>query len=265
MAKRKSRSQIGGARKRARVSSRRRRNAKKRGNSRTPLKGVKSKSMFPIRPMKYMGLLPPRIKLPLTYRMDKYYSPVNAPGPLTGFTLQQVYASGINDPDITGTGHQPYLHDQLATFYGQYRVWGFQITTTVQQPVGNDCYILWGYGTTTAAPYASADVELCAERPRVAMKWITADNTRGTEKQVRFSSKAIMRKQIRRFSTDPDKAWEEDAVANMNSNPAADAAIGFYIGYVAGPNGMTNDPEFKITSTIRYLVEFSQPKQFGAS
>ncbi len=33
------------------------------------------------------------------------------------FRLNSIY-----DPNLTGTGHQPYMHDQFATMYGRYRV-----------------------------------------------------------------------------------------------------------------------------------------------
>jgi len=36
------------------------------------------------------------------------------------------YQSSIFDPDLTGTGHQPYLHDTWSTLFSYYRVWGMK-------------------------------------------------------------------------------------------------------------------------------------------
>lgn len=37
-------------------------------------------------------------------------------------------ASSIYDPDVTGTGHQPYSHDEFAAIYAHYRVLSSKIT-----------------------------------------------------------------------------------------------------------------------------------------
>lgn len=47
----------------------------------------------------------------------------NAIGP---YFVHYQYQSSYYDPDLTGTGHQPYLRDQWATFYSYYRVWGIR-------------------------------------------------------------------------------------------------------------------------------------------
>jgi len=41
-------------------------------------------------------------------------------------TNQQFRCNSLFDPDYTGTGHQPYRFDQLATFYSRYRVIDFR-------------------------------------------------------------------------------------------------------------------------------------------
>lgn len=47
-------------------------------------------------------------------------------------------ANGLFDPDISGTGHQPYYYDQLSTMYGSYRVYGVKIQ-------------IWAQATTSAS------------------------------------------------------------------------------------------------------------------
>ncbi len=40
-------------------------------------------------------------------------------------TNQIINMNSIFDPDRTGVGHQPYLHDTFAEIYNRYRVWAF--------------------------------------------------------------------------------------------------------------------------------------------
>lgn len=42
--------------------------------------------------------------------------------------------ASIYDPDFTGVGHQPLGHDQLATLYNQYRVYGMKYKITFHNP-----------------------------------------------------------------------------------------------------------------------------------
>jgi len=53
-----------------------------------------------------------------TLKYCQTYKPVNS----TGLNNWQVRLNSIFDPDLTGTGHQPYGRDQLAGLYARYRV-----------------------------------------------------------------------------------------------------------------------------------------------
>jgi len=53
----------------------------------------------------------------------KYAEQITQIGPgLGGLTQFQMNLNSIFDPNRTGTGHQPYGHDTLATIYNRYRV-----------------------------------------------------------------------------------------------------------------------------------------------
>lgn len=45
--------------------------------------------------------------------------------PIGAYSIYR-FQSSIFDPDLTGTGHQPYYHDQWATMYSKYKVHGFR-------------------------------------------------------------------------------------------------------------------------------------------
>jgi len=63
----------------------------------------------------------------------KYCSSKSLTSGTSGITGNaQIYAlNGLYDPDVTGTGHQPYGYDQLMTFYDIYTVKSVRIAFTI--------------------------------------------------------------------------------------------------------------------------------------
>lgn len=54
--------------------------------------------------------------------------------PDIGAIKRQIWRmNGLFDPDLSGTGHQPYLYDQLSLLYSRYRVFGCKIEVWAQQ------------------------------------------------------------------------------------------------------------------------------------
>lgn len=82
--------------------------------------------------------------------------------------LYQWNLNSIYDPDRSGTGHQPYGHDTLATIFARYRVWKtcWNLRFTSSAP----CRITVGVENGTSAP---TDVATAAERPRYTCKVIS--------------------------------------------------------------------------------------------
>lgn len=52
----------------------------------------------------------------------RYVDTVSIDPGLAGISSHAFYANGIFDPDYTGTGHQPLMHDEYIALYGYYRV-----------------------------------------------------------------------------------------------------------------------------------------------
>lgn len=65
--------------------------------------------------------IPPCAHVQMRYSDTITLTSSNAAARISGsqyeFRLNSIY-----DPDKTGTGHQPYMHDQFGTMYGRYRV-----------------------------------------------------------------------------------------------------------------------------------------------
>lgn len=95
--------------------------------------------------------LPQRFPVRMRYRSSNTISCVSgAPGTWT-FGLNSLY-----DPDITFTGHQPMLFDQLAGLYSNYCVYNAKIGFTII-PVGTETSpslaVLYGSNTNTASSF----------------------------------------------------------------------------------------------------------------
>ena len=64
-------------------------------------------------------------------RKHRYASYYNFPTGVAGVVDGRVFsANSMFDPDVTGGGHQPLMHDQMAVIYTKYLVIGAKITVT---------------------------------------------------------------------------------------------------------------------------------------
>lgn len=77
--------------------------------------------------------------------------------------------NSIHDPNYTGTGHQPYGHDTLATLYNRYRVYscGYKITIFPTTTVLGTTYIILNNSQNSLSGTTSS---LLGEYPRCQQK-----------------------------------------------------------------------------------------------
>lgn len=68
-------------------------------------------------------VLPPLLSNTVTYS-DAFVLQTN----VSGYNYYLFSANGLYDPNISGTGHQPYYFDQLANMYNHYTVMSSKIT-----------------------------------------------------------------------------------------------------------------------------------------
>jgi len=105
--------------------------------------------------------LPDRLRLKLIYRESLSWSQAS------GNLADNVYrGNSIFDPDLTGTGGQPFLFDQWATLYGLYTVSGSSIEVVSMNNAGTAATQRHGITpTTTSTVFGTTDQELAEERP----------------------------------------------------------------------------------------------------
>ena len=73
----------------------------------------------------------------------------------TALAIHQFAANGLYDPDLSGTGHQPYGFDQLASIYNDYRVHGCQIKLTGRMLTSSTSgVVMIGFNGSPAYPTA---------------------------------------------------------------------------------------------------------------
>lgn len=83
-----------------------------------------------------------QIGFPKTLKfIHKYCESVSVSGSAGLPFKYQFSCNGLQDPNITGSGHQPYYFDQVAGLYNQYRVIGAKIRGS------------WSTGSGTTVPY----------------------------------------------------------------------------------------------------------------
>lgn len=90
----------------------------------------KARTYTPLyRQPQFRGLTPSRSGFPKTLKMTHRYCETFALSNTAGAIGTHVFsANGMFDPDITGTGHQPYYFDQLTGIYNHYTVIASKLT-----------------------------------------------------------------------------------------------------------------------------------------
>ena len=82
----------------------------------------------------------------------RYYDQISL-DPSTGVTIHHLFrANGINDPDQSGVGHQPYGHDTYASIYNHNRVLR---STIVVKCISAGSDGVWGISRTDDATVSS--------------------------------------------------------------------------------------------------------------
>lgn len=83
---------------------------------------------------------------------------------------QAMRLNGLYDPDISGTGHQPYAYDQMCGLYGNYRVVKIRYNILFTTPGATaDVLCCIAYGISTTGDFAG----MAANKP---LEWPSSQN-----------------------------------------------------------------------------------------
>lgn len=152
----------------------------------------------------------------------RYCETISMLSSLTPLTNINIACNSIYDPNLTGTGHQPYGHDTYATIYNQYTVLKSKITFRVGSYSSNP-YITWGGGIEDTVG-TTATVDTWGERPTYKKRIMTQMGSTAAQpltlywdRNQRFPGKDVYRELSAPFGANPSEIEIFNIVAQTNS------------------------------------------------
>lgn len=94
---------------------------------------------------------------------------------------QYLFRTGLFDPDVTVTGHQPYYRDQLATLYNKYRVFGIKYDIELKNT--NTSALTWAYVKHSDNMTPETNFQTMVERKEGNLK--SLDSSSGRTNRIR--------------------------------------------------------------------------------
>lgn len=186
--------------------------------------------------------VPDRLFVKLRYREELSWTQISG---LTGVNVYR--GNSLFDPDLTGTGGQPYFFDQWAALYDRYRVIGSSIK--VNNMLNNaNVY----NGLVTVVPLNTSSVlptsEEYEESPYARTTMLKATNAGGWGKVSHYMSTAKIRG-IRKQAV-----MDEDSYASLTSTNPGTTWFWHVVNRVPGQSTQSNIQDI----TLTYYVIFEQ-------
>lgn len=172
-----------------------------------------------------------------------------------GLASHTFRAVSVNDPDQSGTGHQPLGYDQWTAFYQQYVV--LKATCTVYystEVTSNVCSQIIGLSLDENNSFAPTTLGHACELPGSVFSTIATGQQTTRKLSLTYDAK--------KFYDVKDPNDVNDLVAAYNGNPNKTAAFHLYAGSM---DGITNALAIDCMVVIDYLVEFSEPNELAQS
>lgn len=164
-------------------------------------------------------------------------------------------ANSINDPNLTGGGHQPMGHDQWATFYRRYTVIGAKVTASCVSATSSTPSI-FGVTLIDLSTTGHTTIQGLQERPGTSWRMLqTSNNVKPSFVQQKFSAKKF-------FNLANIKDNQDRVGSDFGSNPSVEAYFHFFTG---AHDTSTNLPVHYWTIKITYIVLLSHPKELAQS
>ena len=188
----------------------------KRPTTRKRRSGTKPQATRMRGPMKLFGSFAP---FPPTYNCKMHYvetvtlttDTAGVFGAGTTFRLNSLY-----DPNLTGTGHQPYGYDQMAALYKRYIVSGVKVHITFTDPsadgVAVGCMVQASGG---AGALYGITPDIIKEQP---LSWVAPVNNTGS--QVKHFSQYFPLQKVEGLQKVQWIANEDQYGAAINANPS---------------------------------------------
>jgi len=165
----------------------------------------------------------------------------------------QFRANSLFDPNLSGTGHQPFGFDQIAQFYNHYDVLSSYIKVTVVSPIGQN-----PSGAVAVGAYLSDDASAYAD-------WSTySEAKRGTMRIIApfFAGKSIIKSSFNKKKFYSKSVDNGATTALVTNNPAEEVV---YHIWQQPLDKTSNTYAFQYTVLQTFKVRFFEPKDIVAS
>ena len=160
--------------------------------------------------------------------------------------------NGLYDPNITGTGHQPYGFDQLMALYNHYEVLSSKIKITIADSnatnsIGLICRVDANGNLNTS------NLQLIMEQPDTKKVIFNPAEAHRTILRHSWNQRKFFGKR---------KAGDEALCGTGGNNPAESS---FYIIGLASVDPNANAPNMYLTVEIDYVARFFEPQELSSS
>lgn len=196
------------------------------------------------------GLTP----FPSRYITSLKYSDTFSVGTTSGVSLYQFRLNSIFDPNLTGTGHQPYGHDELADLYNRYRVVSVSYVVTCAPNVAGSTRLLCVIPSNDAMSIVP-EVETIMERPMARFRTII-----GGQLPCKLRGKVYVPKLVGR--TRAQYMSDDRYQAEFGTNPQEVAVLNIYVQDIS--ESIASATNF-MNVTLIYKVELFDYKQLLTS
>lgn len=167
-------------------------------------------------------------------------------------------ASGITDPDVTGSGHQPRGFDQLMAMYEHYTVIGSKITITFQPTASSSSNqnAVVGIALKNSA-VAPGDANEYLEGRNTVYKFISNTTNSGIQ-PVRLS----MTYSPKKFLSNSAPLSDPYLKGNASANPIEES---YFVAFADNVDNSTDLNAIQAHVHLEYMVVFHEPLQPGQS
>ena len=198
----------------------------------------------------------PTIMPDLYFVKLRYQETINLTTSGTGISGYAFSINSINDPNISGTGHQPMGHDQLAAMYERYTVLGVQYDIVVQNT--STTVPIKVVTLTADSAWTPSTMEDITEQPKASKSIIVAPLGSGkTQAKFKGYISTAAAAGVPKKVVSQDDTWS----AQFNANPFHQAQMLIYHQALTG-SGTT---AATMVANLTYFVRCKDRKEMLTS
>lgn len=175
---------------------------------------------------------------------------LGTPGVSPAAVKHRFTVNGCYDPDITGTGHQPYQWDQMTQIYTKYLVRSAYVDITFNNPSAAGMWVGWTVHTNTTSNDDPAGQELSSlsERPNYTCVPLSSAGSQQVTCRMRIPINVLFGISQAQYQALPDLYG-----AAYNANPISMIYLDLFL---VDPNSLVAAQYVRAVGRIVYDIQF---------